>query len=266
MPAGAVPVPINAVMGKRGAGGYEFFYKGWKEENPTRENCRFGATREDLFPADRDITLDVTFLKKMGLSKQRMVECDALFFYQLLLSIVDPAMLGIKGDTRIGYYKEVVRNTNMYAFGPKNRGGTHGHVFCPATAEELLVWDGIVCQNININIAESWMMNQSNKFDQEIMEAMHFRRWLDIKACLKQNALWKEKKKTDEGYELTQKYRLVWDVMTHNMNQLIDTGGLDLTLDETTWPNSSYADIQGCLQGKKTEKGGQHVLLLDSKR
>ncbi len=51
-----------------------------------------------------------------------------------------------------------------------------------------------------------------------------------------------------------------------HMNQLIDKGGLDLTLDETTWPNSSYADIQGRLQGKKTNKGGQHVVLLDSKR
>jgi hypothetical protein len=51
--------------------------------------------------------------------------------------------------------------------------------------------------------------------------------------------------------------------MTHNMNQLIDKGGLDLTLDETTWLNSSYADIQGRLQGKKTNKSGQHVLLLD---
>jgi hypothetical protein len=53
--------------------------------------------------------------------------------------------------------------------------------------------------------------------------------------------------------------------MTHNMNQLIDKGGLDLTMDETTWPNSSYADIQGRLLGKKTDKGGQHVLLLHSK-
>jgi hypothetical protein len=60
MPAGAVPVPINALMEKREAGGYEFLYKGWKEENPTRENCRFGAIRENLFPADRDVTLDVT--------------------------------------------------------------------------------------------------------------------------------------------------------------------------------------------------------------
>ncbi len=98
------------------------------------------------------------------------------------------------------------------------------------------------------------------------MEAMHFRRWLDIKACLKQNEFWTEKKKPNEGYDLKQKYCLVWDVMTHNMNQLIDKGGLDLTMDKTTWPNTSYADIQGCLQGKKSEKGGQHVLFLDSKR
>ncbi len=109
-------------------------------------------------------------------------------------------------------------------------------------------------------------MNQSNTFDQEIMESMNFRRWLDIKACLQQSEFWTEQKKTDKGYDPTQKYPLVWDVMTHNMNQLIDKGGLDLTMAETTWPNSSYADIQGCLQGKKTAKGGQHVLLLDSKR
>ncbi len=121
--------------------------------------------REDLFLTDIYVELNVTFLKKMGLSKQKMQECNALFFYQLILPIVDPAMSGIEGDTRMGCYKDVARNTNMYACGVKNRGGTHGHVFCPTTAEELLVWDGIVCCNINTNVAESWMMNQSNMFD-----------------------------------------------------------------------------------------------------
>jgi hypothetical protein len=65
MPAGAVPVPINAVTGKREEDGYEFFHQGWKQENPIRENCRFGATRGNLFSTDRDVKLDVTFLKKM---------------------------------------------------------------------------------------------------------------------------------------------------------------------------------------------------------
>ncbi len=123
-----------------------------------------------------------------------------------------------------------------------------------------------MCQNLNSNIAESCMMTQSNTFDQEIAEAMHFRRWLNIKGCLKQNEYFTEKKRGEEGYDPMQKYRLVWDVMTHNMNQLIERGGLDLTMDETTWPNSSYADVQGRLNGKKTDKGGQHVMLLDSQR
>jgi hypothetical protein len=81
-------------MGKREVGGYEFFYQGWKENNPTRENCRFGATREDLFPADRDVTLYVTFLKKMGLSKQRMEECNALLKNYSAVDKIDQMLLG----------------------------------------------------------------------------------------------------------------------------------------------------------------------------
>jgi hypothetical protein len=114
--------------------------------------CNQGRT----IPFRGDVKLDVTFLKKMGLSKQRMEQCNALFFYQLLLPIVDPAMSTIDGNTRMGYYKDVARNTNMYSFGVKNRGGTCRQVFRPTTAEELLVWDGIVCCNINTNIAELW--------------------------------------------------------------------------------------------------------------
>jgi hypothetical protein len=37
-------------------------------------------------------------------------------------------------------------------------------------------------------------------------------------------------------------------------------------MDQTTWPNSSYADVHGRLNGKKTDKGGQHALLLDLQR
>jgi hypothetical protein len=61
MPAGADPVPMNAEMGKREVGGYEFFYQGWKNNNPTRENCRFGASREDLFI--RSSTMSLITLK-----------------------------------------------------------------------------------------------------------------------------------------------------------------------------------------------------------
>jgi hypothetical protein len=42
-------------------------------------------------------------------------------------------------------------------------------------------------------------------FDREIAEAMHFRRWLDIKGCLKQNEHFTEKKRGEEGYDPMQK-------------------------------------------------------------
>ncbi len=65
----------------------------------------------------------------------------------------------------MGYYEEIAKNTNTYTFGVKNRGGTREHFFWPTKAEELLVWDSIVCQNLNTNIDELWMMNELNTFD-----------------------------------------------------------------------------------------------------
>jgi hypothetical protein len=198
---------------------------GWKQENPMRENCRFGATKDLLFPPDRQVRLDVDYLKKMGLTRKRMLDCDALFFYQLLLPIVDPAMSRIDEDPRMEFYEEVARNSNFYTIGLKNRGETRGHVFCPTNAEELFIWNGIVCRNLNNNIAESWMMSQSNTLDGGVADTMHFRHWLNIKACLKLNEYFTEKKRGDDGYDPTQKYPLVWDVMTHNMSRIIKRGG-----------------------------------------
>jgi hypothetical protein len=95
MPAVACPIPANGDMRKREVGGYEFFYNGWKQDNPMQENCQFGETRDTLFPPDRQVQLDATYLKKIGLTRQRMLECDTMFFYQLLLpiDIVDPKCL-----------------------------------------------------------------------------------------------------------------------------------------------------------------------------
>ena len=141
--------------------------------------------------------------------------------------------------------------TNLYAIIKKDRGGTRGHNFSACTAEELVVWDGVVCRNQSTNIAESWMTDQTNTYDRSIAEAMNYRRWLDIKSCLKLNNCMTETKRGTENYDPTQKYRLVWDVLTHNMNLIILTAGKDTTADETTWPNSSYADVHTRFTTKK---------------
>ena len=266
MPSGATVVPKDTQTGKRELNGYEFFYNGWTHPFPDDTNNRMGATKQNLFPEDRDVQLDKDYLRKMGLTKKRMEDCDALFFYQLLLPIVDGTESGIDDDVRLGFYKTVARFTNLYAIMAKNRGGTRGHKFSACTAEEVLIWDGVVCRNQSNNIAESWMTDQTNTYDRCIAEAMHYRRWLDIKSCLKLNNCMTESKRGTENYDPTQKYRLVWDALTHNMNLIILTAGKDTTADETTWPNSSYADVHSRFTTKKTNKGGQHVMLLDARR
>ncbi len=65
----------------------------------------------------------------MGLTKKRMKECDALFFYQLLMPIVNGAESGIPSDCRLGFYKTVAKMTNIYAIVSKDRGGTRRHKF-----------------------------------------------------------------------------------------------------------------------------------------
>ena len=88
MPSGAVPVTKDPITNKRVVGGYEFFYQGWKHPNPTIFNCWLGSDMKTVFPEGREVQLDAVYLKKMGLTKKRMDECDALFFYQLLVPIL----------------------------------------------------------------------------------------------------------------------------------------------------------------------------------
>ena len=40
---------------------------------------------------------------------------------------------------------------------------------------------------------------------------------------------------------------------------------MDISVDKTTWPNASYADMQGMLRGKKDLKGGQHTIAVDAR-
>ena len=254
MPSGATVVPKDTQTGKRELNGYEFFYNGWTHPFPDDTNNRMGATKQNLFPEDRDVQLDKDYLRKMGLTKKRMEDCDALFFYQLLLPIVDGTESGIDDDVRIGFYETVARFTNLYAIMAKNRGGTRGHKFSACTAEEVLIWDGVVCRNQSNNIAESWMTDQTNTYDRCIAKAMHYRRWLDIKSCLKLNNCMTETDRGAVNYDPTQKYRLVWDALTHNMNLVILTAGKDTTADETTWPNSSYADVHSRFTTKKNQQ------------
>ena len=93
IPTGAVPVPLKD--GERKLGGWEFHYDGWESDN---NNYRKHVTPDNMFPQERKGCLDVDKLRSLGLSKARMKDCDALFFYQLLLPIGDAGRSGVEGD------------------------------------------------------------------------------------------------------------------------------------------------------------------------
>eukprot|EP00521_Asterionellopsis_glacialis_P000227 CAMPEP_0195249198 /NCGR_PEP_ID=MMETSP0706-20130129/1978_1 /TAXON_ID=33640 /ORGANISM="Asterionellopsis glacialis, Strain CCMP134" /LENGTH=359 /DNA_ID=CAMNT_0040300965 /DNA_START=20 /DNA_END=1102 /DNA_ORIENTATION=+ len=108
LPTGATPVPIGP-SGKRKCGPWEFHYNGFK--NASMPYCR-GATTTNLFPKEMMGHLDANILSKLGLTKERVQDVDALFFFQLLLPFCDPMKSGIADDPRIGYYTEVEKFTN----------------------------------------------------------------------------------------------------------------------------------------------------------
>ena len=211
MPCGAVPVPKDPLTGKRMHGGYEFHYQGWTRPVPRADFSR-GATRDNMHPDERQCELDGDLLVKLGLTKQRMVEGDCLFFCQLVFPICDPDHSGIKNDPRRAYYESIADFTNVYAMGIKRRGGTRGHMFRPTNAEEQVNWDGVVARNLNKRLEDSWITSQTNRYDPLIDETMGPRRWLDLKNCMKLCFYGAEKKRGTEGYDPTQKYKLVWDV------------------------------------------------------
>jgi hypothetical protein len=98
LPTGAQPVPANP-EGKRIIDDWEFHYKGWDaDDNSDRNLGQEGATSEDMFPESRKGELDGDLLETLGLTKERMIKGDALFFHQLLLPMCDPKMSGINGD------------------------------------------------------------------------------------------------------------------------------------------------------------------------
>ena len=87
LPTGATPV--KEIGGKHSVGDWEFHYSGWSHSDGSAP-YRSGANPHDLFPDARKGSLDADVLQKLGLNPQRMHDCDALFFYQLLLPMCDP--------------------------------------------------------------------------------------------------------------------------------------------------------------------------------
>jgi hypothetical protein len=179
IPTGAVPVPLKD--GQRKLGDWEFHYGGWESPN----DCfRKHVTPDNMFPEERKGCLDVDKLTAFGLTKARMKDCDALFFYQLLFPIGDPSRSGVESDRRMPYFTEVTGFTNIYGASEFGMAGTYGHKFKPVSLEEMVQFDGIVhrhgVRGGGPGIHLRWDPTDSD-YDDGIYKAMSHTRFLQLK-------------------------------------------------------------------------------------
>jgi hypothetical protein len=120
LPTKVEPCPLTD--GVRRSNGWVFLYKDWElkdcwttshfpdlaDGNIEVPVFRNGAvSHTSLFPTERKGHLDYAKLSSMGLTKERLLLHDPLFFYQLILPFCDPSKSGIENDPRMPYYSNV---------------------------------------------------------------------------------------------------------------------------------------------------------------
>jgi hypothetical protein len=274
LPTGAAPVPTND-QGKRICNGWEFHYRGWdkSQDETIPEDCRH-PFRPQPTPDYRKGSLDADALRRLGLTKQRMVDADALFFSQLMLPICDPAHSGIPDDPRLPFHTEVLRFSNLCAFQNDLGTGPCGHHFEQLHLEELLRFDGAVVRNGVLGNSDSafhhrWLKG-SSVHDSEMDTAIAHRRWLQIKRVYKLCNNADAPKRGEPGCDPAHKCDMLWKTMVHNVNALTAIASMDLTGDETAFGHEGHGEagsgLLGRLIGKLVTKGGQTVLVSDSYR
>ena len=283
LPTGATPVP--EANGRRTAGGFEFFYKGWQKEVP---NLRSGATRDNMWPDNRKGSLDVNILKHLGMTKDRMFdpegdnnEPDALFFHQLILpihSIDNNKVLTVERDPRKPFYSNVARWSNLYACEELGiLGGGYGHEFKATSPIECLQWDGTVVMDGALGGSRGSFLRRFDTRKGNIMycpliaSTFTKTRWLEMKRCYKLCNNLTAKKKGQPDYEPAYKFDYIWEVIAHNANAFSLFAECDLCYDETSYAFNVWGEkgtgLIGLVMGKPgITRGGKTCLLSDVHR
>ncbi len=266
LPTGAMPVP-KGEDGKRKEGRWEFHYKGFENEE---KRFRRGATTSNLFPKEMEGSLDGDILKKLGLSKERMQNTDALFFFQLLLPFCDPSKSGVEDDPRIAYYTEVEKFTNASKF-LTGTGVSYGHEWSQTSAAELLCHDGILVQDGVLGGSDGALYQRwdtsSPMYSSLIANSMTLTRYGELKRNKKLCVNISSPKPDQPGYDPAYKYDLIYKTLVHNTNAISKKADENQVLDESTWGHGGFGEagsgITTRLMNKKVSKGGQVVFMMD---
>ena len=200
--------------------------------------------------------------------KKMIKEKDCLFFYQLLFPFCDTHKSGIENDPRMSYYSKVELWTNAYAL-QLGLGGSYGHKFSNVMIQELVNFDGILIKDgvkggSDGAIYRRWQ--NCEDMDQSIIDAMTYRRFLQIKRTLKLCDNRVCPKQGEDGYDPLYKLDYIWKVLVHNVNAISKKVELDLCGDETAYATGEFGEKGAGIVGRianKTgiTKGGQILLV-----
>ena len=224
-------------------------------------------------PDSRKGKLDAGLLATMGLTHSIMEKIDALFFYQLLLPMCNPARSGILHYPRLPFYSEVEKFLQLYAI-QVNLGGTYRHSFNNLNIDELVCFDGVVVRDgvrggSNGGIHRRWMYGSD--FDSFVSARILYSRWLAVKRVIKLFNNDTAPKRGEAGYNPAYKLDMIYNTIIKNTNAITDAADLDQCGDETTWGHGGYGEAGSGLveriMGKMgISKGGHIVITSDINR
>jgi hypothetical protein len=232
------------VDGKHMVGPWELLNGGWKDLGSN--SFQDGTSKVQPFPT-RCGKLDNNLLLWMGLTTQRMQNCDVLFFYQLLLPMYDPTKSGIDADPQKSFYSKVEGFTNSYAY-YIGLGGSYGHKFKPVDLTELVHFDGVVVRDGvhgGSNCALYWRWMEGADQDDFIAESILHCHRLQIKLCNNETV----PKCGEPDYNPAYKYDILYNVLIENLNAITEEAKLDLCGDETTWGHGRCGEAGSGLIG-----------------
>jgi hypothetical protein len=206
------------------------------------DKSQSGETDTTPFPENRKGRLDYKLLKRMKLTKKRIVEGDALFFFQLLLPIGDPKKPGIENDRCLPYYSKVECWTEKYATSI-GLGGSYGHSFKEVMLEELLHFDSVVGVHGGRDgaIYRRWREGKTT-FNKDVAKSISHSRWSQLKRTNKLCDNDAAPKKGKEGYNPGYKFDYIFKCIINNINKVSYSSDLDLCGDETTWAHNGCGE------------------------
>ena len=243
------------------------FYNGWVSNRPHK--WRHDAKVDNLFPKERRSMLDVNLLKRLGLDETRVKNCDALFFWQLILPIVDPSKSGVKDDPRSAFYTPVAQFSNLYRL-QTGIGNGYGHDCDEEKGYEYVRFDECLVQDGVRGGGDGAMYRRWNSkspsYDGKMENSLTLHRWFQLKRMFKLCNNDTAKKRGEDGYDPAYKYDFIYRTIVDNVIALTKKAELDLTGDETSWAHQGYGEKGSSLltriQNKPgVSKGGQTVIV-----